>query len=145
MSSKEERNRNCEPRVCFESDSSMMNHLSVKSYISSVSKNLCLSFTPQSQSPEENMGVKEHGGMAVVGLSEVTWEVNLINLTGFRISQEAHFLGVTLRCLQRGLSEEGNSTLNVGSFMPQNRIPDQIMRRKRGKPDEHQRSSLSPS
>lgn len=64
----------------------MMNHLSVKSCISAVSKNLCLSFMPQRESPEEYMGVKDHGGRAVVGLSEVTWEVNLVNLTGFRIS-----------------------------------------------------------
>lgn len=92
MSSKEERNRNCEQRVCFESASSMMNHVSVKSCISSGSKNLCLSFTPQTESPEENRNAlqreraKEHGGRAVVGLSEVTWEVSLLNVTGFRIS-----------------------------------------------------------
>lgn len=85
VSSKEERNRKCEHRVCLESASSMMNHLSVESCISAVSENLCLSFMPQSESPE-NMGVKDHGGRAVVGLSEVTWEVNLVNLTGFRIS-----------------------------------------------------------
>lgn len=86
MSLKEEKNRNCEHRVRFESVSSMMNHLSVKSCISAVSENLCLSFMPQRESPEENMGVKDHGGRAVVGPSEVTWEVNLVNLTGFRIS-----------------------------------------------------------
>lgn len=91
MSSKKERNRNCEHRVCFESASSMMNHLSVKSCISSVTKNLCLSFTPQSESPEENTNAlqrernKDHGRRAVVGLSEATWEVSLVNLTGFRI------------------------------------------------------------
>lgn len=47
---------------------------------------------PWSETPEKSMNVVEiehnkgHGETTAVGLSEVVREVNLVNLTGFRIS-----------------------------------------------------------
>lgn len=59
--------RSCKPGMWCKSASSAINHLFVKSCISSVSRNLCLIFMPNNEIPEKNRNivqikkVKDHG------------------------------------------------------------------------------------
>lgn len=88
MSWMEEMNRSCKPEMCSESASSVINHFFVKSYICSVSRNLCLIFTPKSEISEKSgniVQVKEVKGHSRNGCWGPS-EVNLVNSTGFRTS-----------------------------------------------------------
>lgn len=54
-----------------------------------------------------------------VGLEhEICWmkwmTIFVVNLTGFRICQETHFQGMSVRCFQRGLTAEGRPPRNTG-------------------------------
>lgn len=59
------------------------------------------------------------------------WWLNFIdNMSEFRITMETHILVYLCACLQKGLTEEGRSTLNMGGTLLQTWVQDWIKTRK---------------